>query len=62
MDKILNEYQQVTDFNQKLYDVAVMLKKNIKILALTDKISVHLTGWEVEELKAVNEQIKNEKI
>lgn len=39
-----------------------MLKKNIKILALTDKISGHLTGWEIEQLKAINEQIKNEKI
>ncbi len=61
LEKILNEYQQV-DFNPQLYDIAVMLKKNIKILALTDKITGHLTGWEVEELKTVNEQIKNEKI
>ena len=39
-----------------------MLKKNIKILALSDKIANHITGWEVEELKAINEQIKNDKI
>jgi hypothetical protein len=44
----LNEYQQVIGFNQKLYDVAVMLKKNIKIQTLTDKISGHLIGWEIE--------------
>ncbi len=62
LEKILHEYQQVADFNPQLYDVAVMLKKNIKILTLTDKISAHLTGWEVEELKTVNEQIKNDKI
>lgn len=45
LDKILNEYRQVPGFNEKLYDVGVMLKKNIKILALSDKISGHLTGW-----------------
>ena len=39
-----------------------MLKKNLKILALSDKISGHTAGWEVDELKNINEQIKNEKI
>lgn len=36
-----------------------MLKKNIKIAALSDKITNHLTGWEVEELKAIRDQITN---
>jgi hypothetical protein len=45
LDKILNEYQQISGFNKKLYDVGVMLRKNIKIFALSDKISGHLAGW-----------------
>ena len=39
-----------------------MVRKNIRIGNLNDKISALLVGWEVEELKVINEEIKNEKI
>lgn len=37
-----------------------MARKNIRIAGLTDKISALLVGWEVEELKAVAEEMKND--
>jgi hypothetical protein len=39
-----------------------MVRKNIRIANLTEKITTLLVGWEVEELKAINEEIKNDKI
>jgi hypothetical protein len=35
--------------------VADMVRKNIRITNLNDKISALLVGWEVEELKVINE-------
>lgn len=39
-----------------------MLRKNIKIGNISEKITNHLAGWETDELKAVMEEIKNEKV
>jgi hypothetical protein len=39
-----------------------MVRKNIRITNLNDKITTLLVGWEVEELKLINEEIKNDKI
>jgi hypothetical protein len=39
-----------------------MVRKNIRIANLNDKISTLMVGWEVEELKLINEEIKNDKI
>jgi hypothetical protein len=37
-----------------------MVRKNIRIAGLTDKISALLVGWEVDELKTVAEEMKND--
>ena len=39
-----------------------MVRKNIRINNLTDKISGLLVGWEVEELKNIGEEIKSDGI
>lgn len=39
-----------------------MVRKNIKIGNLTDKINNALQGWEVDILKGVVEEIKNDKV
>lgn len=43
-------------------DVVDMIRKNIKINNLVDKINVSLEGWEVDTLKNILEEIKNDKI
>jgi len=39
-----------------------MVRKNIRINVLTEKISSLVPAWEVDELKNINEEIKNDKI
>lgn len=39
-----------------------MIRKNIRIANVTDKMNGALEGWEVEILKGVLEEIKNDKI
>lgn len=36
-----------------------MIRKNIKISNMTEKINNALEGWEVEILKGIGEEIKN---
>lgn len=62
LKKTIHEYREINAHNPYLADVADMVRKNIKIANLNDKISSLLVGWEVEELKVINEEIKNDKI
>ena len=39
-----------------------MLRKNIKIGGIIEKINNHLSNWEVDELKTVLEEVANEKV
>lgn len=60
--KHITEYRDIPAHNPHLADVADMVRKNIRISALTDKISALLVGWEVEELKNIDAEIKNDRI
>lgn len=60
LKKSIAEYREVPGHNPFLADVGDMVRKNIRIANLTDKITGLLAGWEVEELKSVGEEIKNE--
>jgi hypothetical protein len=50
---------EINGHNKYLADVADMIRKNIKINNLTEKINSLLVGWEVEELKIIEKDIKN---
>jgi hypothetical protein len=39
-----------------------MVRKNIRISNLTEKINGCFPGWEIEELKKINDEINNDKI
>ena len=62
LKKNINEYTQIPQHNPHLADVAQMVVKNIRIANLTEKINNLMAGWEIEEMKTVNEQINNDKI
>ena len=48
--------------NAYLADVADMVRKNIRIGNLTEKISSLMAGWEIEQLKNINEQMNRDKV
>lgn len=62
LDKMIKEYRGIEGSNPKLADVAERIKKNIKIAGIVEKMNNMLAGWEVEELKTLLEEIKNEKV
>lgn len=46
----------------KIADVGDMIRKNIKINNITEKINTALEGWEIEQLKGLLEEVKNDSI
>ena len=62
LSKMLAEYREINGHNSKLADVGDMLRKNIKIGGIVEKLNNHLSNWEVDELKAILEEITNEKV
>lgn len=59
---MITEYRQINGHNEKLADVGDMLRKNIKVGGYVERLNNHLGVWEVDEIKTVLEQIKNEKV
>lgn len=53
LKKNITEYRDIAGHNPYLADVADMVRKNIRINNLTERISALLVGWEVEELKNI---------
>lgn len=51
LTKLINDYKSVEGHNSKLADVADMIRKNIRIANLSDRINNALEGWEVDTLK-----------
>ena len=45
--KLIGEYRDIEGHNSALADVAEMVKKNLRIAALSEKISAALGAWEV---------------
>ena len=39
-----------------------MVAKNLRIASLTEKINSLMAGWEIEEMKSVNEEMNNDKV
>ena len=62
LKKNITEYREIAGYNAKLADVADMVRKNIKIAKMTERITNALGGWEVEELKGIQEEIKADKV
>lgn len=51
LTKLINDYKSAEGYNSKLADVADMIRKNIRIANLSDRINNALEGWEVDTLK-----------
>ena len=62
LKKLIGDYREIQGHNSALADVADMVRKNIRVANLSEKIGTALGAWEVEELKGINQEIADEKV
>lgn len=53
--KSITEYQAMDSANTALIDVLHMLRKNIRISALNEKLAAALTAFDIEEINRIDE-------
>lgn len=62
LTKMISEYRTVEGHNSKLADVADMLRKNIRVAGIEEKLNNLLAGWEVDEIKNTMKEIETDRV
>lgn len=62
LQKIINQYKDIQGYSDLMVDTIEMIRKNVKIANLVEKINNLLSGWEVDQLKIVKEEMEKDRV
>jgi hypothetical protein len=62
LTKLINEYETMEEYNKDIVDVLHMVRKNIRIAALNDKLTLALAGFDIDEINRIDEEMKKDEV
>lgn len=62
LTKLIGEYEAIEGYNKDIVDVLHMVRKNIRIASLNDRLAAALAGFDIDEITRIDEEIKRDEV